>query len=191
MTASTRRQATAPTHPICAALSENLQARTNWEQPAQLYWLDSDTDGHVSLQPFLPPEFFSIDGTRPPDLLAAFAEFWCLPKTSMQRVVPSGFTGLAFFAEAWTVHAEHMDGQQLQQLDADAQAHRIEARGDRIEARVMWGLDREGVQYWVMQPRGYEVNALRLDDQIPLVGAGTVIDSLTAILGAITAREAD
>lgn len=188
MTTSTHHHAAAPVHPISAELAANLQSRTDWEQPAELYWLHTDTDGQVSLHTILPPDFFSIDGIRPPELLAALAEFWCQTKPAWQRNVPAGFTGLAFFAEAWTVHAEHMDEQQLQQLDADAQARRIAKRDDRIEARVMWGLDRDGAQYWAMQPRGHQAHALRLDAQY---GAGAVIDSLTMMLGEMSVKGAD
>lgn len=191
MTTSTRYQAEAPAHPICAELAANLQARTSWEQPAQLYWLLTGTDGSVSLQELLPAEFFLIEGTRPPEVLAAFAEFLRLTNPLRQRDVPAGFTGLAFFAEAWTVHAEDMDGQQLKQLDADVLAHRIAKRDDRIEARVMWGLDRDSAQYWAMQPRGNEVHALRLETQYQLVGSGVVIDSLTTMLNVIVGMEAD
>lgn len=191
MTTSTRHQADASAHPICAELAANLQARTSWEQPAQLYWLLTDTDGSVNLKELLPSEFFLIEGTRPPEVLAAFAEFWRSTNPLRQRHIPAGFTGLAFFAEAWTVYAENMDSQQLKQLDTDALAHRIAKRDDRIEARVMWGLDRDRAQYWAMQPRGNEVHARRLGTQYPLVGSGAVIDSLTTLLDVIAGKEAD
>lgn len=191
MTTSTRHQADATAHPICVELAANIQARTSWEQPAQLYYMLTDPDGSVNLRELLPAEFFMIEGARPPEVLAAFAEFWRLTNPLRQRDVPAGFTGLAFFAEAWTVHSENMNDRQLQQLDADAKAHRIAQRDDRIEARVIWGLDRDKAQYWAMQPRGNKAHALRLDTQSPLAVTGTVIDSLTKIIGMITGMEAD
>jgi hypothetical protein len=126
---------------------------------------------------------------RPPEVLAAIAN----TAAAFPGPVPDSLYGVGFRCESWYVTVPD-DAAGKRQVDADARDHRLYTRPDRVEARVMYVVDRAGISYMCMLPRDGElirqVSYPAPGDPAvqtgPLSGiAGAVPDALDALLRAL------
>ena len=79
----------------------------------------------------------------------------CLGEVSgtLHQIAPEALHGVAFYTEAWTVMQPEAGTAQRSEVMADAMAHRVHTRPDRVEARTMWAVDRAGIVYGALQRR--------------------------------------
>lgn len=136
---------------ICDTLAAEITRRRKWDEPPGLYFLYLD-DGkcHVRRQPV--PDAVWASGP-PPHVLSAMAD--CLGEVSvtLQQIAPEALYGAAFYTEAWTVMQPEAGTAERSEVMADAMAHRVHTRPDRVEARTMCAVDRAGIVYGVLQRR--------------------------------------
>jgi glycosyltransferase involved in cell wall biosynthesis len=75
-------------------------------------------------------------------------------------------------AETWLTMHHPGDAAEIAEAKADAIAHRIHARADRVEARSMWAVDRAGTVYASMLRRGIDDTPVT---QVEYAGPGRTI----------------
>lgn len=138
---------------IADALETEVQARTGWDEPPGLYFLYLERGKpRLSLLDF-PDQMWEL--ARPPEILARFAASTDLFRAELRTMVPEGLFGIAFRCEGWEIQqTPEVSEADWEQARADALAHRIHARPDRVEIRFMQAVDRAGTTYWVSVIRG-------------------------------------
>lgn len=99
----------------------------------------------------LPEEVWALD--RPPAVLARLASGAAEFTRLLSAVAPEGLHGAAFRCESWTVAEPPPGTAERSELEADAHAHRLHLRPDRVEARSMWAVDRAGTTYGAVMRR--------------------------------------
>jgi hypothetical protein len=105
----------------------------------------------------------------------------------LQAHAPEGLHGAAFRCESWMVAEGAPGTPETDGIRADARAHRLHMRPDRIEARTMLAVDRAGITYSAAQVRGQD--DVRTSVTYPGPGkpgvSGTVPSALDAIVTAL------
>jgi hypothetical protein len=159
---------------ISRALAAELSSRTAWDEPPCLYTIRLQA-AQYRLQPVPIPLAAWATG-RPPDVLeeiALAAEIASrIPGARRHR----DLYGAAFRCEGWGLDMRGLDAGQRREAEADSAAHRIHARPDRIEYRLLVAADRTGATYAARQQRGQDEvftdsftpgSALRHDGAVP------------------------
>jgi hypothetical protein len=177
---------------ISDALVAELTSHTEWDEPPALHTVYyGGGKAHIGTVS-IPNEVWA---SGPPALVleSLAASPGSGPHTELLRVpVPANLHGVAFFCETWMVEAKPgtAEGADLRRRAA-AVGHRVSQLPERVEARMIWCVDRAGINYSVMQQRGEEPGVMR-DVTYPKPGnpagaSGTVTDALdklvTAFLG--------
>lgn len=140
---------------IADALVGNLAARNDWDEPAQLYWLDL-TKGQVRLDLFPIDQDIFTTG-HPPEVLAALTQAIEDQKEMFRRVIPPSLIGIAFFCEAWTVNFKTSEEARRAAGRRDTQP--LSSHPQRIEQRTIIALERSGLRFYVSQPRDGEIES--------------------------------
>jgi hypothetical protein len=139
---------------IAAALAAELGSRAGWDEPPGLYWLTVER-GEPSLAPApIPWDAWSLG--PPAGVLSAIADGCRGSAGALHSFAPDGLHGAAFFTETWMVIRPSDAAAEIAEAKADARAHRIHQRPDRVEARSMWAVDRAGNVYVAMLRRGID-----------------------------------
>jgi hypothetical protein len=136
---------------ILAALAAEVGSRTEWDEPPALYFLHL-ADGKCLARPIDIPR--AIWASGPPALvLSAMAD--CMEPFAdlLRQISPEGLRGAAFYSETWTVRQPEAGTALRSEVMADAMAHRLHTRPDRVEARTMWAVDRAGNVYGAIKRR--------------------------------------
>ena len=139
---------------IAAALAAEVASRTEWDQPPGLFWLALE-GGEPRLVP-APVELGTWSLGPPAAVLSALADGCGLFSDGLRKAAPEGLHGAAFFTESWFTAHSPEDKAGIAAAEADARAHRIHTRPDRIEARSMWAVDRAGTVYMAVLRRGVD-----------------------------------
>jgi hypothetical protein len=144
--------APAASQAISRLLAAELGARTAWDEPPCLYAIRQQA-GRFRLQPLpIPPAAWATG--RPPDVLEAIARTAELAARLPGTRRRSDLYGTAFRFEGWGLDMQNMTSDQRRQGQADAAAHLIHARPDRVEYRLLLAADRTGTTYAAHQQRG-------------------------------------
>jgi hypothetical protein len=138
---------------ITRAMVEEVEGRTEWEVAPEL-WRISLRDGQPVLNQIPVPEgLWAL--ARPPQVLEEIAR-----AASNARYYPGQAEddaeygpayGFGFLYEGWAIHSDTMCGSERDQ--ADAAAHRLHTRPDRVEVRLFAAVDRDQITYHVMKSR--------------------------------------
>ncbi|MBF6333482.1 hypothetical protein [Nocardia transvalensis] len=168
---------------ITAELERNLSDRAEWDEPPELYAVLLE-GGHPVLRRFPTSEgFFQV--ARPPAVLAALAETFETNSERLRREAPADLIGLAFYFEGWSVADPlGLTTEQRQQLSADMRNHRVHARPDRVEARILCAVDRSGIRYSCRQLRGHDIDSIAYGPGDGVCADGTIPDALDRMLQA-------
>ena len=170
---------------VSRVLAENITARNNWDEPAQLYWLELSA-GKVALQLFPIDQSVFDMGHRPTDVLAGLAREVAAQQDALRRAVPSGLIGLAFFCEAWAVTVA-ANAAEWDAAARAAAAGAVPQHPDRVEQRMIYAVERGGRRFLVSQNRGepVETSVEHPDDPAGPRNFGPAADALGAFLSAM------
>lgn len=165
---------------VHAALAAALAARTRWDEPPALVLLRT-REGHVTAgdASIVPGETWAMHDRVPGALECLAAAVERMPRAELRvpfGAVP-GLCGIAFRHEGWMAGRPGVPAAFRQDMMADARAHRIHTRPDRIEARLIHACTRGG-SFFTVQRRGHEPEH---HDQV----SGSIPDSLLTIWRAI------
>ena len=175
---------------IADALAAEVKSRTEWDEAPALYTFYVESGRCRLSQIPLPEMVWVLD--EPPRVLADFANGVASGRPEevrlLQAAVPPSLYGAAFRCEAWEIDGGKPGTEQRRRGIADAQARRLKDRPDRIEIRSIYGVDRAGVTYAVVQRRGETDTRRSIAYPKPGHGfAGTIPNALdrlvTAFLG--------
>jgi hypothetical protein len=135
---------------VCDALAAEISSREEWDELPGLYFLYLD-DGKCHARHLCVPDAVWASGP-PTSVLSAMAD--CFGEISdLLPAAPGALHGAAFYTETWTVDAAAPGTAERSEVMADAMAHRVHTRSDRVEARAMWAVDRAGIIYGALQRR--------------------------------------
>lgn len=139
---------------IAASLAAELSTRTEWDEPPGLFWLALEGGTPLLVPAPVTPGTWSLG--PPARVLSVLADACADYAGMLQRSAPGGLHGAAFFTETWMVMRPPDAAAEIEQAKADARAHRIHQRPDRVEARMFWAADRAGNAYVAMLRRGID-----------------------------------
>lgn len=125
---------------VSRALVENITARSQWDEPAQLYWLEL-TAGKVTMHLFPIDQSVFDTGHRPTDVLAGLAREVAAQQDALRRAVPPGLFGLAFFCEAFAVTVP-ASADEWDDAARAAAAGAVPQHPDRVEQRMIYAVER-------------------------------------------------
>jgi hypothetical protein len=108
----------------------------------------------------------------PAEVLSALADGCAEYAGVLRSSAPDSLHGAAFYSEIWLTMHHPGDAAEIAEAKADAIAHRIHARADRVEARSMWAVDRAGTVYASMLRRGIDDTPVT---QVEYAGPGRTI----------------
>jgi hypothetical protein len=168
---------------IACTLADELAAG-GWDDPPRLYTIRLQA-GRCDLLPVALPVRAWTRG-HPPDVLRSLAAAAAQAVREPGYRAPAGLYGAAFRFEGWDLPWDRMSREQFRQGMIDASAGRIHARPDRIEVRILHGLDMAGITYVARQQRGQpQVHA-----EICRAGqdrgyAGVIPDTLSLVVTAL------
>lgn len=170
---------------VSRALIENITARSQWDEPAQLYWLEL-TAGQVTMHLFPIDQSVFDTGHRPTDVLAGLAREVAAQQDALRRAVPSGLFGLAFFCEAWAVTVP-ANADEWDNAARAAAAGAVPQHPDRVEQRMLYAVERGGRRFLVSQDRGepVETSVEHPDEPAGPRNFGPATDALDAFLSAM------
>jgi hypothetical protein len=173
---------------ILGAMAAEVKGRTKWDEPPALFFLYlSDGECHAR-NLHVPDRYWS--GRNPASVLSLMADRLGEFSDLLQQVAPEHLHGAAFYTETWTVEQPPAGTAERSEVMADALAHRVHTRPDKVEARSMWAVDRGGVLYSALQRRGID-GAPSVRAYYPKPGApavsGTVPKALERIVTAMLA----
>jgi hypothetical protein len=136
---------------VSDALVAEISSREGWDEPPGLYFLYLEDGKCYARRQALPGAVWRSG--PPAAVLSAMAG--CLGEVSgtLHQIAPEALHGVAFYTEAWTVMQPEAGTAQRSEVMADAMAHRVHTRPDRVEARTMWAVDRAGIVYGALQRR--------------------------------------
>jgi hypothetical protein len=170
---------------IAAALAAEVASRSEWDEPPGLHFLYVEQGKPRLKLQRLPLEFWSV--APPPHVLAMMARAWSFHAPLLSSVAPEGLHGAAFYCESWTVVEPPPGTAEKSELMADWHARRVYTRSDKVQARSIWAVDRDGIAYSAIQRD-------RLD-MAPVAGvhdprageslSGTVIEALGSIVSTL------
>jgi hypothetical protein len=136
---------------ICDALAAEISGRQEWDELPGLYFLYLE-DRKCRVSRMGVPDALWASGP-PPSVLSALADYLGEISGLLQPIAPGTLHGAAFYTETWTVPQPDAGTAERSEVMADAMAHRIYTRPDRVEARTMWAVDRAGIVYGALQRR--------------------------------------
>jgi len=169
-----------------AALGAVLAARTAWDEPPALYTVHRDRgQGACRLQPLRLPAGISWSSGRPHEVILGLT---LTVAASPPSLVPPGLLGVAVRTEAWALLDEDMTPDQRQRAAA-GHPDRPSRSPNRVEARVIHGIDTAGTAYHVQQLRGGRQQAFTSAPGSETAVMGLVPDALRGLLDAITGRQ--
>jgi hypothetical protein len=169
-----------------AALAAVLAARTAWDEPPVLYTVHRARGrGTCRLQPLRLPSGISWSSGRPHEVILGIA---LTISASVPFLVPPGLLGVAVRAEAWALLDEDMTPDQRQRAAA-GHPDRPSRSPNRIEARVIHGIDTAGTAYHVQQLRSGRQQAFTSAPGSETAVMGLVPDALRVLLTTITGRQ--
>jgi hypothetical protein len=144
---------------VRGALTADLEGRERWDEPPALL-LMRDRPARIVVGPvsIVPDELWAAAPRVPDalDALAKLAEMMTGRELRRQFGQVPGLCGLAFRHEGWVVrYTPDAPAAFRRQADADARAHRLHARPDRVECRMIEAATLGG-QFFAGQMRGGE-----------------------------------
>lgn len=162
-----------------AALTASLASRQRWDEPpALLLMYEQNGTVEVSMRSMVRDDLWAFG--RPPDVLAKVADTIArIPRRDLAATFgpagEAGLCGIAFRHEGWVAAFDPETAPEAfrRQVNADARAHRIHTRPDKIECRMI-SATTQGGQFFVIQHRGEEPIVM---DKV----GGSVPDSLLTI----------
>jgi hypothetical protein len=175
---------------IGAMLCGELDARTEWDEPPQLYRL------HVSSGvPRLVPVRIPLpmwEMARPPEVLAFIADGMA---DHGLRNHEADLHGMAFRHEGWLVEVEEpatLGRAEVRRTHEMALDHTLNTHPDRIEVRMLYAVDRAGITYATEVRRGADharclVVYPSTDPEV--VPTGSVLDALDSMVQTLTSVE--
>jgi hypothetical protein len=138
---------------IVALMTDELEARTEWDEPPQLYRLHL-TGGAPRIVPVRIPLPLWESG-RTPDVLENIADMLTDPRFRPRSV---DLHGMAFRHEGWEViiddprdPANRAEAERISEMSKE---HTLHTRPDRIEVRMMYAVDRAQITYQAHMTRG-------------------------------------
>lgn len=134
------------------ALAADLSARTAWDEAPALLFLYLGDSAPVLRKLDLPDAIWATD--RPPYVLARIAAQAEQFTGLLAALAPEGMHGAALRCETWMASGGEPGTEQRSEVMADAMAHKIRLRPDRVECRSIWAVDRAGVTYSAVIRRG-------------------------------------
>ncbi|WP_457180937.1 hypothetical protein [Mycobacteroides abscessus] len=166
---------------IADALTANVAERRNWDEPAQVYWIYL-SKGRIRLVK-LPAIQALLRVSRPAVVLATLAQAATDRRSELQRSIPAGLCGVAFFSEAWTV--KYDTPEQIDEAVQNRDTEPLSQHSRRVEQRAMIAVDRRGCHYVVTQVRGEDVQTkTEQPGGNEHEWSGTVLSSLDRLLTA-------
>lgn len=168
---------------VCAALTDLIRSRTEWDEAPGLYFIYTDNGTmRLSEESIVPDAIWPEVPTYGLAAVAGTIHGSDLGRI-LRAVAPPNLIGTVFRCEMWGVampvgapgrgHAEEMHRQR-----------RLAEHPDRTEQRIAWAVLRDGAQFTAMQDRGSdEVTARRVTGT-----KGLIPDSLARITRAIKAE---
>jgi hypothetical protein len=155
---------------IAAMLAAEVGSRTEWDEPPGLFWLALE-GGMPGLVPAaVTPGTWLL---APPAMVLSLIADGCGEFSGPLRAsAPEALHGAAFYSETWLTMHRTDDAEGIARAKADARAHRIHERPDRVEARLLWAVDRAGTVYAAMLRRGIDSEPRT---QVEYPGAGRTI----------------
>jgi hypothetical protein len=173
----TRQQA------FSAALTAALAARTAWDEPPALYTVHHSW-GACRLQPLkVPPG--SWYGRSPHDVILSIA---LTISAAPSRRHPPDLLGVAVRTEGWVLLNEDMTPGQRRRAAA-GRLTRVSLETNRVEARVLHGIDTAGTDYHLHRPRGGKLVTFIRPPGGEAADLGEVPEALRSLLDAITSRQ--
>jgi hypothetical protein len=137
---------------VSRALAAELDSRAGWDEDPCLYTIRMSR-GQCRLATVPVPRDWWASG-HPAEVLDAVAGLAAsvrgIPGIRMRPDV----YGIAFFFRGWDLPWDDLSPEGHQQAVADLAAHRVQGRPDRIEFRILAGVDRTGTTYEIRQQRG-------------------------------------
>jgi len=173
---------------VSDALVAEISSREGRDEPPGLYFLYLEDGKCYARRQALPGAVWRSG--PPAAVLSAMAG--CLGEVSgtLHQIAPEALHGVAFYTEAWTVMQPEAGTAQRSEVMADAMAHRVHTRPDRVEARTMWAVDRAGIVYGALQRRDIDP-VPRTTVAYPKAGARIGGDVPKALERMVTAMLAD
>lgn len=170
---------------IAGALTAEV-GRRGWDEPPALYFLYLEGGQPRLSQILVPLRMWALD--RPPQVLERLSRATGKWAPLLQATAPEGLHGAAFYCETWAVDQAPPGTAERSEVEADAWAHRLYLRDDRVEARSMWAVDRAGILYNALLRRDVDTVPLMSmhhpgPDGRPAVG--TVPEALGRIVSSI------
>lgn len=146
-----------------------------WDQPAEFIRIQREIteDGIAYFG-----EAISLPltvGDSPVDALEYIARMGPMPARLLKDTV-----ALALKTEGWMISTSN-DAPDLDQAMADARAHRIHQRPDRLEVRTVLGVDTAGLTYMITRVRGQELPQTVVNDD-DTFDYGRTADALRTLL---------
>ena len=168
---------------VSRALAAELGSRAGWDEDPCLYTIRM-SQGRCRLTAASVPRHWwaSADPAEVLDAVAGLAAgVRGMPGIRMRP----DLYGIALRFEGWDLPWADLGPEGHRQAVADAAAHRVHARPDRIEVRVLAGVDRTGTAYEARQQRGWPeiYQAVFAPGRGPV---GAVPDALRRVTAALT-----
>jgi hypothetical protein len=154
--------------PIMTVMDQMLSADfagDEWDEPPALYLLAADPKVGVAVMDMDVPEVVWQAG-RPPEVIQLLTVGIAgAGKRSPRLTPPPGFGLIAalFFCEGWAVTSKSINPSQMEDAMADARAHTIHLREDRVEIKTMYAVDNMGNDYCLTYERGNPEPVMRTD----------------------------
>lgn len=177
---------------IIRAMTAEAESRVVWELPPELWRINLPViPGPPVLSRIPVPEgLWAL--ARPPQVLAEIAR-----AASAARYYPGqqedneeygSAYGFAFLHEGWAIVSDSTCSSRERDA-ADAAAHRLHTRPDKVEVRLFSAVDREQTRYAVMRSRGGTMDEVLVGsaDDLGDGPGGAVIDALTRLVKGLTA----
>lgn len=173
---------------VLAALAAEVAGRAKWDEPPGLYFLYLEGGRCHARRIGVPDAVWASDA--PPRVLAAMADCFGDHSGLLRAAAPEELHGAGFYCETWTVEQPEAGTAARSEVMADAMAHKIWTRPDRVEARTMWAVDRAGTVYGAILRRGIDA-APRVTATYPKAGRRISGDVPVALERIVTAMLAE
>lgn len=173
---------------IVQAMVNELGSRTEWDIAPEL-WRVNLVDGQPVLRQIPVPEgLWTL--ARPPEVLEEIARAASnaghYPGKAEEDEEYGPAYGFGFLHEGWAIESDSTCGSQERDA-ADAAAHRIHLRPDRVEVRLFSVVDREQTRYAVMRSRTGTMDEVLVGSAGDSDGpGGLVTDALIRLVKGLT-----
>lgn len=171
---------------ITRAMADEVESRTEWDEMPEL-WRINLHDGQPVLRRIeVPPHLWTL--ARPPEVLeeiaSAVVTLHYYPGQQEDDAEDGPAYGFGLLHEGWAIQSDSMCGSERDA--ADAAAHRLHTRPDRVEVRMFTAVDRDQTVYAVMKSRGGEMDQVLTSSADNITGlGGAIFDALTKLVKGI------